>query len=501
MPETKQPSGASERHRGLESVVRLFVSRPTRAVRGDQEPAAARGAEEPAAECGVEGVREPLAELGVNDPVRGSRGSSPERGVEDPVGDARRLSPERGGAVGAQSAFEAGPRRTAVRASAFDVVDPAAEGELPPIEPGGEGLDPIESSLPTYRVGDEGMRAEAAFLLEEQMISGTATAHDQGDPRTGATKVPTGEGPIETPRVGERRPIAERGEVASAGARQGRASEAEHAPEAEEPLEVRVNFAEEGQETASVAPTTAVPVEPPSPRVALLMGAAPVRMRRMLLENLASPLAADGKEVLVVETAQPRDDPAATLEVALDTVAVVTRRSLGISARDLLLRSEAERKEILGRLAAEEGRCALVVIDVELPESILCPRLQFLVDTVIVALTSNESSLYEGYRALRGLSERGSGTEIFVVSIVAREEEAGVFFERFRTIAHDFLKLEVRQGGWLMLPGPEEGARPKPHVAGSLARVLRTAPARGSSTRAHPSTEYRPFFTQLAEWF
>src|SRR5206468_5937919 len=140
---------------------------------------------------------------------------------------------------------------------------------------------------------------------------------------------------------------------------------------------------------------------------------------------------------LLLESALPLDDATAMLDVALQRGEMIRRRNLGVSARDIFLLSSTERKALFDALATEEKRVDLIVIDLELPESILCPRLQFLVDTIVVALTSQESSLYEAYRALRGLHERRPGVEVYAVVFADTEEEAEMGFSRFSAIAKD----------------------------------------------------------------
>ena len=85
------------------------------------------------------------------------------------------------------------------------------------------------------------------------------------------------------------------------------------------------------------------------------------------------------------------------------------------------------------------------------------------------------------------------------------EAEAGFLFDRFRTIALEFLRLEVHSGGWIALPsrapGADAAAGPEPKLADSVNEALRNAPARSASHPDRTAPDGKPFFIQLAEWF
>ncbi|MGH9390068.1 MAG: hypothetical protein ACRD1Z_10665, partial [Vicinamibacteria bacterium] len=240
------------------------------------------------------------------------------------------------------------------------------------------------------------------------------------------------------------------------------------------------------------------------PRVALVLGAAPAGLRRMLLESIAQPYASEGRRVLLLESDPHADDGIEILQEVYGLDLPIMRRSLGASPRDVLLLPAAERRSLFARLAADEGRSDLVLIDLGLPESILCPRLQFLVDTLVVALTSDESSLYEAYRALRGLSERRPGLGPFVVSLAQSAEEGELLFDRFRQISKDFLNVPVVDGGWLELrEGSSRDTAPAPFSASlsdELVEVLASVPPRGLSQDTFLGNRDRPFFDHLCEW-
>ena len=192
-----------------------------------------------------------------------------------------------------------------------------------------------------------------------------------------------------------------------------------------------------------------------------------------------------------------------------------------------------QRAQLFATLADEERRSELVLLGVGLPDSIVCPRVLPLVDTIVVGLTRQESSLYEAYRALRGLPERRPGLEPYAVTIASSAEEAALLLERFRQIAKDFLRMSVLDGGWLELASlPMQPSEPAPVGRHSLAwdpnrpgiapdllarleRGRAAAPASGASRppsgegsgdvsrseSRHEGRPERPFFERLAEWF
>jgi len=177
----------------------------------------------------------------------------------------------------------------------------------------------------------------------------------------------------------------------------------------------------------------------------------------------------------------------------------------------------AQRAQLFASLAAEERRSELVLFGVGLPESIFCPRMLPLVDTIVVGLTRQESSLYEAYRALRGLPERRPGLSPYAVTVASSPEEAALLLERFRQIARDFLRIPILDGGWLELAampqgsggadaaaaeGPRDTSRPGIHP--ELLALLAAGRGAGGPQEPDARTDGRPeppFFERLAGWF
>ena len=126
-------------------------------------------------------------------------------------------------------------------------------------------------------------------------------------------------------------------------------------------------------------------------------------------------------------------------------------------------------------------------------------------DAVVVALTSNESSIYEAYRALRGLPERRPGLSVFAVPYATSTDEAAAILQRFSTIASEFLKLKVEDGGWLELPGSalDSAGRGAPvaRLAPNLRGLVRSGSGSWRSEALTPSLESESFFEQLGDWF
>ena len=388
-----KPSRPRRRLRGLESVVRLYVSRPR------TPPELAEGPIRPPAAA-------PLASL------EGAVCDGPAAAPPAPPTELRSDLPATAPPLPDTREQEAGP----------------ATDEEPPLEPGDDEPAAGEERLPPVRVGEEGKRAEAAFELETRLL-----------------------------------PVA--GRVAEDVGR----------------------------------------VEPVLPRVLLVLGAVPYQMRRMLLEALASPFTSEGHRVMLVETDAESDIENELYEDALGLDLPIFKRRLGRSTREVLLLRPAERTELFKALSADERRSRLVLINLELPETMLSPRLQFLVDGIVVALTARESSLYEAYRALRGLRERRPELAPFVVPLANSEEDAALLLDRFRRISKDFLSLGVLEGGWLRLAAGPPNEKGRGSHGSGISPSLEDL-ATGASPSALPPNlvlreRGRPFFDHLREWF
>lgn len=420
------------------------------------------------------------------------------------------------------------------------------ETELPPLDPAAEAPAPGEEELPPLRLGSEAARAEAAFRLEEQLLRGESateeawksaadrpltegeveaesieaglTAGDspeaafiaptlpKGDPPEAASieaALATGHSPL-SPSIEGAFPTAD-WPAAEAGPAAEPVVEAFTTGSGAGGAEIEIDIVFEERVPEHPVTSARSGLECRIPRTVLLLGATPLLLRRLLLEALAAPVAEEGRGVLLLESASPLDDASGMLEFAFERTPATLRRNLGVPARDLLLHSPSERKALFDALSADERRSDLVVIDLELPESILCSRLLFLVDQVVVALTSNETSIYEAYRALRGLPERRPGIEIFALSIARSRQEADFLFDRFSAIAKEFLRMPARDGGWLAIPDasvdPPLREVPVTTISAALAETLRSAPARDPSRRDFIFEGNRSFFDHLGDWF
>ena len=452
MTESDRSSIRAGSSRGLESVVRLYVSRPRHPAEGSPRE--------------MESVE--AAETG-----------APSAADKDGAGFDFEST---GAPRGARSAIDA----AGVDLSPLDILD--------------ESPGPGEDALPPLRIGEEGLRAEAAFRLEQDMHEALLDARTAEIARRQGTEI------AETPPAGT-----------SGHVRTGPAEMDIIITEEPEALEERPQsvITETGTDTAAVlehrepAPDAggeaASDAGPRTPLVVLLLGATPLRLRRFLLEAIADPVASEQRGVMLLESALPLDEAAVMLDLALDRDGPVKRRNMGLAARDILMLSPAERRDLFERLAEDERGSDLIVINLELPESILCPRLQFLVDAVVVALTSNESSIYEAYRALRGLPERRPGLSVFAVPYATSTDEAAAILQRFSTIASEFLKLKVEDGGWLELPGSalDSAGRGAPvaRLAPNLRGLVRSGSGSWRSEALTPSLESESFFEQLGDWF
>lgn len=474
MGDNDQPPTGPRRHRGLEAVVRLYISRPRR------EPS--RSMEEEAASPFGPSSGEPEPEPAGPD--------SEHRADERP----RAASPSEALARGEDPAADLPPHDDHDEGSDL-VGDPA---DLPPHDDHDEGSDPVGGPIESLRLGEEGACAESLFHQEARLAARTSseTAPEitivlEDDPAVSR----------ETRRQPETPPLTERSAGSAIGPR--------------------------------LAPET-VGGLPESARVVLTLAAAPPGIRRILGERLAEPLTAQGRRVLLVES-DPTDLDSGLFEQALGLDVPLLRRWMGASTREILLMPAAERKSLFSRLAVDERRSELVVMDLGLPESIFCSRLSFFVDELVVALTPRDSSLYEAYRALRGLQETRPDLTPFVVPFAPSAEDAQELFDRFQRIAKDFLTLPVAAGGWIELPGSKavsyRGLAPgrsvvsgsiragdptdredserfvtgevpaSPGLSMSLVRVLSEGPVapakRGSTVR----DAGRAFFDHLGEWF
>ena len=253
-------------------------------------------------------------------------------------------------------------------------------------------------------------------------------------------------------------------------------------------------------------------------RVALFLSTLPPHLRRRVLDTLGAPIVASGRRVLFLEPDPAGDVADGLIEEALGLETAVWRRSLGASPREILLMRPAQREQLFAGLAAEERRSQLVLLGVGLPESIFCPRMIPLVDTIVVGLTRQESSLYEAYRALRGLPERRHDLTPYAVTIASSAEEAALLLQRFRQIARDFLRSPVLDGGWLELAAlpqgspdagaaasdePRDGLRPglDPTLLELLGSPRGAEGDPAGSARGFDGRPDRAFFERLADWF
>lgn len=437
-----------------------------------------------------------------------------------------------------------------------------------------------EDALPTQEIGAEALRAELAFKLEEHLdvAHGQELESPRDEPRheteiffeedADTTEIPIeavpGRSIEEIFDLVDRSPalgpsgVLDVPAIPAVEAREAEAREAvdwEILPEEEPeraapadawtgpvrpstPLDVPLGPLEPSMATfdtvLAASDVAERPLEPDSdtalgaPRVALFLSTLPPRLRRRTLDCLAAPLVAAGRRVLFLEPDPTDDDAGNLIEEALGLDTAVWRRSLGASPREILLMRPAQREQLFGALAAEERRSELVLLGVGLPESIFCPRMLPLVDTIVVGLTRQESSLYEAYRALRGLPERRPGFSPYAVTIASSAEEATRLLERFRQIAKDFLRMPVLDGGWLELAAMPQ-ATSGPGVAGAAPPDERTeasrygidpalldllasghgetddppgnGPGPSDPDRSHDGRPERAFFERLADWF
>lgn len=363
-----------------------------------------------------------------------------------------------------------------------------------------------------YRLGDEGSHARAGFR-EEALIADEPIAVSEEAAIALSSHASSSE--IEIVLDGDRSPDPEQTNVASLSGGSEIPS-----PVAPQSLASAAEKDELLSKPASVAPAPAPPApssglstavesgEAPAPscssRVVLTLAAASSGLRRVLSEALAQPLTQQGRCVLLVESEPPDAD--GLFEQALGLDVLLSRRWLGAATRDILLMPAVDRRSLFSRLAREEQRSEMIVMDLGLPESVFCSRLQFFVDEIVVAITPRDSSLYEAYRALRGLQEKRPGLAPFVVSFAKDREDAQDLFERFETIARDFLNLPVTAGGWIELPiaHPSEPKHPlsaSPGLSDSLERALVEGPSRSTVRHGSLREAGRPFFDHLSEWF
>jgi hypothetical protein len=294
--ESDRSSRRTGSSRGLESVVRLYVSRP-------RHPAEGRPREADSVEAAGTTV---------------AGGAAPS--VSDRNGADLDL-----GYTGAPHA-------------ARGAID-AAGAELAPLDILDESPGPGEEALPPLRIGEEGLRAQAAFRLEQDMHEALLDARTAGIAGTHGAEL------AETPAAGTG------GNVQADPAEMDIIITEEPETFEEPPRAMGTGtgadtaaILEHGEPAPDAGGEAAIEAGPRAPLVVLLLGATPLRLRRFLLEAIADPVASEQRGVMLLESALPLDEAAVMLDLALDRDGPVKRRNLGLAARDILMLSPAERR-------------------------------------------------------------------------------------------------------------------------------------------------------------